>query len=210
MYIVFLGFSVAQRMIPFFSHSYASKNEQFIKVVFVLFVLKSISSAFGITAAEIVIDILLGAYMLKEFLRWKLSPFNSPAILWVLHLALFWLPTALFISALSLTAELLLETSFYFLNMHLLAIGFVTTVLIGFGTRVTLGHSGQSPHADRIAVSIFWFIQAVVIIRALYSVNIAFGWGLNFLFDISFTAWILLFLVWGGRYSKVLIFGSKI
>ncbi|MFA6192879.1 MAG: NnrS family protein [Sulfurimonas sp.] len=210
MYIVFLGFSVAQRMIPFFSHSFAAKNEQFIKVVFALFILKSISSASGMIAAEIVIDILLGAYMLKEFLRWKLSPFTSPSILWVLHLALFWLPVALFLSALSLTAELLLETSFYFLNVHLIAIGFITTILIGFGTRVTLGHSGQSPHADKFATNIFWSIQVVVLLRALYSLNVAFGWGLNFLFDISFTAWILLFLVWGGRYAKVLIFGSKI
>ncbi len=210
MYIVFLGFSVAQRMIPFFSHSYASKNEQFIKIVFALLLLKTLLSAYEIKIAEIVIDFLLASYMLKEFLRWKLSPFTSPAILWVLHMALFWLPAALFLSALSLTAELLLETSFYFLNIHLIAIGFITTVLIGFGTRVTLGHSGQSPHADKFATNIFWSIQIVVLLRALYSLNVAFGWGLNFLFDISFTAWILLFLAWGGRYAKVLIFGSKI
>ncbi len=210
MYIVFLGFSVAQRMIPFFSHSHAAKNEQFIKIVFALFLLKTLLSAYEIKIAEIIIDILLASYMLKEFLRWKLSPFNSPAILWVLHLALFWLPAALFLSALSLTAELFLNTSFYFLNIHLIAIGFITTILIGFGTRVTLGHSGQSPHADKFATNIFWSIQVVVLLRALYSLNMAFGWGLNFLFDISFTAWTVLFLVWGGRYAKVLIFGSKI
>ncbi|MFA6196894.1 MAG: NnrS family protein [Sulfurimonas sp.] len=210
LYLVFLGFSVAQRMIPFFSHSHAAKNEQFIKVVFALFLLKSLSSTLGITVVEIIIDILLGAYMLKEFLRWKLTPFKSPAILWVLHLALFWLPLGFFLSAISLSVELFSHTNLYFLNIHLIAIGFVTTVLLGFGTRVTLGHSGQSPHADKIATTLFWFIQVVVLLRALYSVNVAFGWGLNFLFDISFTAWLILFLVWGARYAKVLLFGSKI
>ena len=210
MYLIFLAFSVAQRMVPFFSHSFAVKNENFVKIIFVLFILKSIFSSVDFKIAEIIIDLLLGVYMLLEFRRWELPIFSSPAILWVLHLALFWLPAAFLLSALSLTTELLVGTSFYFLNIHLIAIGFLTTLLIGFGTRVTLGHSGQPPHADKLAANIFWFIQVVVIMRALFSVNVAFGWGLNFLFDISFTLWLILFLVWGMRYAKVLISGSKI
>ncbi|RLA72038.1 MAG: NnrS family protein [Epsilonproteobacteria bacterium] len=210
MYLIFLTFSVAQRMIPFFSHSFAAKNENFVKIIFVLFILKSIFSSVDFKIAEIIIDLLLGAYMLLEFRRWELPIFSSPAILWVLHLALFWLPVAFLLSALSLAVELFIGTSFYFLNIHLLAIGFLTTVLIGFGTRVTLGHSGQPPHADKLATNIFWFIQVVVIMRALFSVNVAFGWGLNFLFDISFTLWLILFLVWGFRYGKVLISGAKL
>ncbi len=210
LYLIFLAFSVAQRMIPFFSHSFAVKNENFVKIIFVLFIFKSIFSSLDLKIAEIVIDVILGGYMLLEFRRWELPIFNSPAILWVLHLSLFWLPTAFLLSALTLTTELLVGTSFYFLNVHLLAIGFLTTVLIGFGTRVTLGHSGQPPHADKLAITIFWFVQAVVILRALFSVNVAFGWGLDFLFDISFAAWLLLFIVWSARYGKVLVFGTKL
>ncbi|WP_457747250.1 NnrS family protein [Sulfurimonas sp.] len=210
MFIIFLGFSVGQRMIPFFSHSFAQKDPKFIKVVFGLFLLTSVFSSSGFKVGEIIIDLILAAYMFWEFRRWELHPLQSPPILWVLHLALFWLPVAFFISAITLTAEIFQETSFYFLNIHLLAIGFLTTVLIGFGTRVILGHSGQPPHGDSIATKIFYFIQAVVILRALFSLNIAYGWGLNFLFDISFTAWLLLFLVWGGRYFKTLIYGTKL
>ena len=210
MYLIFLAFSVAQRMIPFFSHSFAVKNENFVKIIFVLFILKSIFSSVDFKIAEIIIDFLLGSYMLLEFRRWNLPIFSSPAILWVLHLALFWLPTAFLLSALSLMTELFIGISFYFLNIHLLAIGFLTTVLIGFGTRVTLGHSGQPPHADKFATNIFWLIQAVVIMRTLFSVNVAFGWGVDFLFDISFTLWLILFLVWSFRYAKVLIFGTKL
>jgi len=209
MYLIFLAFSVGQRMIPFFSHSFAVKNENFVKIIFVLFILKTIFASTEFRIAEIVMDLLLAVYMLIEFLRWDLHPFKSPPILWVLHLALFWLPSAFFLSALSLSAELFLDTSFYFLNIHLLAIGFLTTLLIGFGTRVTLGHAGQSPQADTFATKIFLAIQIVVVLRALYSINVAFGWGLDFLFDISFTAWLLLFLIWGGRYFKILVFGSK-
>jgi len=210
MFIIFLAFSVGQRMIPFFSHSFAQKDPRFVKVVFGLSLLTSIFSSSGFEVGEIIVDLALGGYMLNEFRRWELHPLQSPPILWVLHLALFWLPAAFFISAISLTAEMFLETSFYFLNIHLLAIGFLTTVLIGFGTRVILGHSGQPPHGDNIATKIFYFIQIVVLLRALFSINVAFGWGANFLFDISATAWMLLFLIWGGRYFKTLVYGTKL
>ncbi len=210
LYLIFLAFSVAQRMIPFFSHSFAVKNDNFVKIVFTLFILKTLFASLDIKVAEVVVDLILGAYTLYEFRRWELPVFSSPAILWVLHLSLFWIPTAFLLSAISLVTEMLLGTSFYFLNIHLLAIGFLTTVLIGFGTRVTLGHSGQPPHADKLVTNLFWFIQVVVILRALFSINVAFGWGLNFLFDISFSAWLILFLIWGGRYGKVLLFRTKL
>lgn len=214
LYLIFLTFSVAQRMVPFFAHSFEPKDPRFVATVFVLFILKTALGIFDsysyIKIAEITLDVLLGLYLFGEFLRWKLPLFKSQSILWVLFLGLFWLPTAFFFSALSSIVELSLDINLYFLSVHMIAIGFLTTILIGFGTRVTLGHSGQSPAADGIATSIFWFIQAVVILRALYSVNLAFEWGLDFLFDISFTAWLVLFIVWGARYAKVLIFGSKI
>ncbi len=210
LYLIFLAFSVGQRMIPFFSHSFVPKNENFVKIIFVLFIVKTFFASLEIPLIELVIDLILSVYMFLEFKRWELRPFESPAILWVLHLALFWLPTAFLLSAFSLMGEMFLETSFYFLNIHLLAIGFLTTVLIGFGTRVTLGHSGQPPHGDKFATSIFIFIQVVVIGRALFSLNVAFGWGFDFLFDISFTLWLILFIVWSARYAKVLLFGTKL
>ena len=210
LYVVFLTFSVAQRMIPFFSHSYEQKSDNFVKIVFASLALKTICAAFDFTIAQIAIDVLLASYLLREFLGWKLPIFTCPAILWVLHLGLFWLPAAFFISAITNAAELFLDANFQFLGIHLLAIGFVTTILIGFGTRVALGHSGQPPHADGLAIKIFWFVQVVVILRTLYSLNVAFGWGADFLFDVSFFAWLLLFLIWGARYFKVLAFGAKI
>lgn len=209
-YLIFLSLSVAQRMIPFFSHSQVKKDENLLSMLFAAFMLKIILVYVHATPMKIILDVVIGLYLLYETLRWRLQPFSAPSILWVLHLALFWLPLAFLLSAITNAAELFLETSFYFLNVHLLAIGFLTTLLIGFGTRVTLGHSGQAPNADRFATNLFWFIQVVVLGRVLFSINIAFGWGSNFLFDISVTLWLLLFLLWGVRYAKVLLFGSKL
>lgn len=209
LFVIFLAFSVAQRMIPAFSYTTVPKNKNFVKIVFSLFLLTTLLSIFEFKIGKILVDFLLFAYLLREFLRWQLHPLQSPAILRVLHLALFWLPIAFLFSAVSLTAELILHTSFFFLGIHLLALGFLTTLLMGFGTRVVFGHSGLPIHADNTAIGIFYFTQMIVLARALYSVNIALGWGLDFLFDISFSAWLILFVTWGVKYGKILLFGSK-
>jgi len=74
---------------------------------------------------------------------------------------------------------------------------------------VTYVHSGQPPHAKGLVIGIFYFTQVVVLTRFLYSLNIGFSWNLNFLFDISFTMWLILFIVWGVKFLPVLIRGKK-
>ena len=209
-FFVFLTFSVAQRMIPFFSHSQESKTPYFVESVFGALILKTAFAMAAFTIGEAVVSSLLALYLIREFLRWKLHPFHSPAIVWILHLALFWLPIGLLIGSLTQMIEMLYGLNFLFAEIHLLALGFLTTVLIGFGTRVTLGHSGQPPHADKIAIALFWWTQVLVVSRAALSIDTAFGGMHGWLFDLSATVWILLFVIWGGRYGKTLIFGKVI
>ena len=210
LYLIFLTFVVAQRMIPFFSHVMITKPHSFILIVFSLFLLKALAFAFDFAYFDIVVTIALAGYLLKEFLSWKLPVFTSPAILWVLHLGLFWLPVGLLIEALTRIGEIWLQTSFLFAGMHLVAIGFVTTILIGFGTRVTLGHSGQVPHADRFATGLFWYTQIVVLVRFLYSMAAGLGLSFTWLFDLSAALWMLLFLAWGWRYGPTLFSGKRL
>lgn len=207
-FLVFLTFAVAQRMIPFFSHSQVSKSKYFVEIVFSLLIVKTLFAIFDFAVGEAVVSVLLALYLFREFLRWNLHPFHSPAIVWVLHLALFWLPLGLLIGSLTQLAEIIYGISFLFAEIHLLVLGFLTTVLIGFGTRVTLGHSGQSPHADRIAITLFWGTQILVLARFALSVDTAFGVTHGWLFDLAAFGWITLFVVWGGRYGKTLIFGK--
>lgn len=209
-FFIFLTFSVAQRMIPFFSHSQESKGEYFIEIVFGLFIAKTLFAMIGFALAEATVGIVLTLYMVREFMRWKLHPFHSPAIVWVLHLALFWLPAALLIESMVEIIETLYGLDFLFAGVHLVVLGFLTTVLIGFGTRVTLGHSGQPPHADGIAIVLFVWTQVVVLSRFAYSVQSAYGGNFEWLFDIASAGWILLFVAWAGRYGETLIFGKKI
>lgn len=207
-FFIFLTFSVAQRMIPFFSHSQEPKSNHFIKIVFSALIVKTLFAMFAFTLGEALISTLLALYLFREFLRWKLHPFHSPAIVWILHLALFWLPIGLLIGSLTQIAEMVYGISFLFAGTHLLVLGFLTTVLIGFGTRVTLGHSGQSPHADNLSIALFWWTQLLVISRFALSVDTALGSSHGWIFDATAFAWIVLFVVWGGRYGKTLIFGK--
>lgn len=209
LYLIFLTFSVAQRMIPFFSHSVEPKSPRFVETVFTLFILKTLFAVFTLSIAEAVVSILLSLYLGREFLRWKFSPFRSPAILWVLHLALYWLPSALLLGGILQILEVLNGTSYLFAGTHLLVLGFLTTVLIGFGTRVTLGHSGQPPHADTLAIILFGWTQFLLLSRLALSLDSGLGFSHGWLFDLASAAWVILFIVWGGKYGKILLYGKQ-
>jgi uncharacterized protein involved in response to NO len=209
LYLLFLVFAVAQRMVPFFSHVMMTKSPYVTPAVFWLLAVKTVAGSLMLAQIEIVIDAVLALILIREFWRWKLPLFHSPAILWVLYLGLFWFPVGLLLGAFGEIMALFGQTHTLFLQTHLLAIGFVTTMLVGFGTRVALGHSGQPLHADRFTTGIFWFVQAVVALRALYSIQTAAVWEMGWLFDLSFTAWVLLFLLWGWRYAPVLYSGKR-
>ena len=208
LYLLFTAFAVAQRMIPFFSHSFAQKNSRFVPLVFGLFVLESVAFAFEITPLRIVVELVLAVVLTKEFLRWDLHPFQSPAILWVLHLALAWLPLGFLLSSFGQIFTLFGGSSVYFLGIHLLLLGFLLTVLVGFGTRVILGHSGQVPQADKLSIFLFWLTQGVVVARMAVSFDVMFGFGLFWLFDLAAALWIVLFVIWGGRFAKTLVMGK--
>ncbi len=209
LYAILTAGAVAFRMVPFFSHSLSPKNETFIVKVALLLGVLVLAHLLEFQILSVVVSSLLGVVIFFEIQRWQLHPFHAPAILWVLHLALYWLAFGFLLGGASELYELITATSLYFLHYHLILLGFLTTVLIGFGTRVILGHSGSVPHADRLSIALFITTQLVVIGRVLVSFDVAFGWGIGAIFDVTVALWIILFGVWGGRFFRVLVFGSR-
>jgi uncharacterized protein involved in response to NO len=159
---------------------------------------------------EAIADIALGLYIAAEIRRWKLPFGNSAPILKILHISLYWLVASLVLGGVVRSVEVLFDLNFMKLDVHLLALGFVTTMLIGFGTRVTLGHSGQPPHADSITLKIFYLLQAVVLGRLFYSLAMGLESGMFWMFDLSVALWLLLFVFWGVRFGPVLVKGKKL
>jgi len=209
LYLFLLTFSVAQRMVPFFSHSIAGRNDYLMKTIFVLLILHVLLEGIY-TNSSFIVDLLIGLFIGRDILRWKL-PFPNPnPLLWILHIALFWVPVAFILSALVNLMALISGVNFLALDIHMLVLGFVFTIMIGFGTRVTIGHSGNVMQADRYTALLFYWTQVVVALRILVSLAAALGWNFMVLFDISATAWLVMFAIWALRFFAVLISGKKL
>jgi len=209
LFLFLLSFSVAQRMVPFFSHSMLAKNKNLLKYIMMLIVLHIIFEGF-VTHSSFIVDLLLALLIGKELLRWKLPfPKNNP-LLAILHISLYWVPFAFALAGVTNFLSLVSTVTFLALDIHVLALGFVFTILIGFGTRVTLGHSGNMMQADKWVRYLFYWTQVVVALRILVSFIAAFGWNFMVLFDISATVWIVMFVAWATRFFVVLIKGKKL
>ena len=209
LYLFLLTVTVAQRMIPFFSHAMIEKNKNILRIIFSLLVLHVVLENV-IAHSSFVADLALVYVIGKELLRWKLpSPKANPMLL-ILHVAMYWVPVAFALAAITNLITLTTGTNFLFLDIHILMLGFVFTILIGFGTRVTLGHSGNKMEADKWVKALFIWTQVVVVIRLLTSFVAALGWNFMILFDISATAWMLMFIAWAVRFFAVLITGKKL
>jgi uncharacterized protein involved in response to NO len=208
-YLFIVGFSVAQRMIPFFSHCKVNKNKTFMRNIMILISFHIVLELFNKNLSFIA-DIILAIIIAKELIRWKLPFPNTNPMLTILHVSLFWVPIAFFISFISKVITLFNDNYFLALDIHILMLGFLFTVLIGFGTRVTLGHSGNQMYADKLTKYLFIWTQIVILIRIFASVVAGLGWNYMVLFDISVTAWLIMFIVWAARFFKVLIFGAKL
>ena len=209
LYLFLVAFSVAQRMVPFFSHCPVERNTSFLKVVFLLLTLHVTLEALH-PHLSFIADFILTYITAKELFRWKL-PFPNPnPLLWILHISLYWIPVAFLFGGMSNVVSLINGTPFLFLDIHTLMLGFVFTILIGFGTRVTIGHSGNMMQADRWVTLLFNWTQVVVGVRLLTSMAAAWGWNFMILFDISVTVWLILFILWAVRFFPVLIKGKKL
>jgi uncharacterized protein involved in response to NO len=209
LYLFLLTFSVAQRMVPFFSHCHYVRDDRFVKRVATLLGIHVLLETF-FTHSSFAVDLLLAFYIGREILRWEL-PFPNPnPMLWILHLALYWIPVAFLFAAMSNLTALVSDISFLFLDIHVLMLGFVFTILIGFGTRVTIGHSGNVMQPTMWEKVLFNWAQVVVVMRLFVSMAAAFGWDFMVLFDISATVWLVMFILWGIRFFAVLISGKKL
>ena len=205
LYLLLIFFAVAQRMVPFFSHSPIERHTERFKVIVGLLALHIVLELID-THSSFLADFILAYLFGKEIFRWRL-PFPNPnPLVWILHIALFWVPVAFLLSSISSLIALINGSSFLYLGIHTLALGFFLTMLIGFGTRVTIGHSGNQMRADKYTTTLFYITQVIVVMRIITSLNN------NFLifFELSIFIWLLLFISWGVRFFRVLIFGDKL
>lgn len=164
-------FSVAHRMIPFFS-SGVLKNYNMVRPPW------SLPAMFGLAAGHALLEVAglprwlftvdapLLVLVLYHTIAWGLFRSFRIRLLAMLHIAFLWLAIAL--ALYTVQSALLFATGALFLPrapLHALGIGFVAGLSVAMIARVTLGHSGRALIADALIWRSFVGVNAVAIVR---------------------------------------------
>lgn len=206
-YLMALVFTVAQKMIPNF-YSAQMRTTLWKKPTYILETSFILLFSIGLAIQfEIVLFFKLSSFLAMIYFGYIVFNLNiykkTTPILAILVLSMIWLEIAF----IALFVEALFEIYTLKLSLHIFAIGFVTNLLIRFGSRVTLGHAvpSQKIFADTITVFLFILTQVILIVRIVASSLFIME---NELFIeiiyLSTVLWMLLFILWIGRYGRIL------
>lgn len=184
-------FAVAQKMVLNFYAIYFSVSDQNKKgyitgnivIAFVLLGLfKSLSFWFGIAAVGVWI-LGFGSKLIYDnsFILKK-----APPILSILAVGWFWFFAGALVIAVS---GILADGGLYLAGAHMLGAGFIGTMMIGFASRVALGHSNNKIDADRVTVLLFGLFELVVAVRLMGVFEPSLAIAAGFLWSMVFGAW---------------------
>ncbi len=132
---------------------------------------------------------------------WGLRRSLPNPLLAVLHVGFAWIGIAMLLfTAQSLLAFLNLGTmiNWGFAPLHALTLGCFATLIIGFGTRVTLGHSGLPFKIDQPIKLMFVGIQLVALLRVLADMLPVQGG--HWLAVVATAMWLASFVPWTLRF----------
>lgn len=214
LFLFMLIFSIAQRMVPFFTTAkipnyVINKSKNLLEIVFALLVFKVLLLIFGKTELNLLADVPLFLIFTKELIKWKIDYRKVTPIMWVLYLSLYWIPIGFFVSSIE-SIVYMINSSVVFEKtvIHIFALGFFSTILLGFGTRVILGHSGNTPTANKFTTAIYLIFQVAVLFRVFAALSINFDLNYQYMIVISAALFLVIFISWGIKYLPYLLKGK--
>jgi uncharacterized protein involved in response to NO len=125
-------------------------------------------------------------------------------LLGVLHIGFAWIGVAMLLFSIQSLMSFVSSESIHIWGLaplHALTIGCFATLLIGMGTRVTLGHSGLPMRVDRPVMLTFAGIQLVTLVRVL--ADMLPMQARYWLYVVAALLWLACFLPWVLRYLPV-------
>lgn len=133
--------------------------------------------------------------------HWDLRRSLQDRLLAVLHVSFFWLFIALVLYNLQslwllFSGEMILGKA----PLHALTVGFISSLVIGMASRVTLGHSGRMLSADGLTWVVFWGMSAAAVLRISGEFP---AWNGNNLW--AALLWLLVVGLWVGRYLPIVL-----
>lgn len=187
--------TVSHRMLPFFTQSalpfvkswrpYALLNGWLVACAAIVCLTLAGFSAVGGGAA-----LALAMSLAYTSVRWGLHKSFANRLLAMLHLSFAWLAPTLLLQGLGM-----LGVNVGAAPAHALGLGFCGTMMVGFVTRVTLGHSGRPLQAD----TGFWAIYLALHTVALLRVTLALAGASPRWLPFISLLWLALMLVWAAR-----------
>lgn len=163
-------FTVSHRMLPFFSSTVIPRYTIYrpmplLAAMLACFALHALGAALDLRAWLWPVDALAGGLAAYLCWKWQLHRSFAVPLLATHHVATAWLAVALLLYAVQGGLAFLGVSWGGLAPLHALGIGYFASMLLGMATRVTLGHSGHAPAADRWTWGLFWGLQAVVVLR---------------------------------------------
>lgn len=166
-------FTVAHRMVPFFSGNVVA-NYRVVRPLGSLLAMWLLSLAhlgfdlFDASAWRWLADAPMTALLLWQWLAWQPWKATRPGLLLVLYIALAWLPLSFLLYTLDSLHGLAVPTNSRALApLHALTIGFFSSMLVAMVTRVTHGHSGRPLAMGPLPWLAFLGMQCVALLRVV-------------------------------------------
>lgn len=190
---------VAHRMIPFFTQSVVPQRKPWRPQAMLqswlfgcaaLVVLQSLAWAAAAAAVALLLAIATG-YAALQWAGCRLrGACGGNRLLAMLHLSFAWLPVAFLLLAFE-------QAGFGggSAAVHAFGLGFCATMLVGFVTRVTLGHSGRPLQPSAWVWRLYLGLHAVALLR----VGVALGGGAPALLHALAAIWLMLIAAWAAR-----------
>lgn len=165
-------FTVAHRMIPFFTGSVVPKYPV-VRPAWALVLM--VFGSLGHGALEMVgwsqglLWVNLPMALTATWLAWRWQPWVSRVnrLLAMLHVGFIWLPVALWLGVLQDVAALAGHNFLGLAPLHALTVGFFTSLVLAMVSRVTLGHSGRPLVADALIWRLMLALNGVAVVRVL-------------------------------------------
>ena len=138
------------------------------------------STALGVVA---LLAAMANALRLVQWRGWLAA--REP-LLWILHLAYFWIVSALLLRGIAAFTPVIPDN----LWQHLLGVGAMGTLILGVMTRVAMGHTGRPLKLPKYGLAIYIAIIAATVLRVLAAAHL-----MDYRLGVSLAAlfWVLAF-----------------
>lgn len=183
--------TVCHRMLPFFSGTVLKPYVAWRPYGLLWFwlagcVALALAGALEWRMAEAVTAFAMAVSFAVTSWRWGLLASFANRLLAMLHMSFAWLTLVFVLHALSAAGVAIGSAS-----LHALGLGFMATMLVGFVSRVSFGHSGRPLAVSNSLWALYLGLHLAALLRVVASIL-----ALPVLISYSATAWLLLLGTW--------------